>query len=135
MYQFHRAQLADMPDAKPSTEPVLSAKWSSADQSVLQCVPCWGLRYFSTFSLIQSTWEGKLTERLVVKHYSKCLIFHGDLTNQQRSVFQSLSAEVNSHTSEEGNMVQGWMSGHGRQDLVQISQRGILEVQWQVYLS
>lgn len=73
----------DVPGAKPPKEPVLSMKWDFAEQ-----YPSAGL--LASLLYEEPERENALRE---CQCCSKCLIFHGDLENEQRPLFQSFPGE------------------------------------------
>lgn len=114
----------DVPGAKPPTEPVLPMKWGFAEQ-----YPSAGLlagdRDASPFSLLYEVPERENSLR-ECQCCSKGLIFHGDLTNKQRSVFQSFSGEGIVQVVRKGAWWKDACQVMGGKVLVQMSQRGCL---------
>lgn len=80
-----------VPGAKPPKEPVLSRKWDFAEQ-----YPSAGLlagnKDASPSSLLYEVAERENSLR-ECQYCSKCLIFHGDLENEQISVFKSFPGD------------------------------------------
>lgn len=63
--------------------------------------PCWGIEMLLHLLSYMKFLKGKIHWQKVSTVLSECLIFHGDLTNEQISVFQSFSGAGNSQGCEE----------------------------------